>query len=189
MRFITLTWFVLLLAVSAVANPVVPDGIIIDMGNGTNCVWPEVGETISATIYISPGTVLRQVGMDSVRIRVNRTFGGQILGLTSETGGWHSGDPESASGWYLDMPYCPPIGPWGFLAVGTVEYMYQGPPGLLIPLVYSPYTDSSWTSCEGSHPGFQSVLVGGVGESPPAGCRTPVDSVSWGVIKALYRPQ
>ena len=189
MKFITQTWLVLLLAVPALANPVVLEKVSLDMGTGTSCVWPEEGEVVTATIYILPGETLAQVVMDSIRIRLDRTFGGELLGLTNLTGGWHGGDPESPSGWLLDVPYCPPAAAHGFLAIGTVEYLYRGPPGLLSPRISSPQTDTAWVGCSGSHPGFLSRLIGGVGMSPPAGCYTPVDATSWGVIKALYRPQ
>jgi hypothetical protein len=184
----------LVLARAAAANPTLHNTFCLDMGGGSNCVWPDPGEIVTATVYLA-GTEPWYGGWScdvrSVAFKLERTFGGQLVGQVNLLGGASYGDPET--GWRLyDDEGCTGPGPDGILLLGQAQYLYEGPPGYLrLRAYYSEgllVRDCDYNLHWIEETELTSLRYGGVAAAAPWGCyTTPVEAVSWGAIKALYR--
>jgi hypothetical protein len=187
----------LALATCAHANPVlVYDVYGLDLGSGTNCIWPVEGQVFTATVYVYGDDYWSGHVASGIRyayFKLTRTFGGQLLSFTNLLSDYQTGGPE-LDRWIVASPDCVMPDEDGVILLGSVEYLYLGPPGLLtieptaldgLMVVDCDY--HAW-QIEHGYPPYNSLLVGGVGMVPPQGCgTTPVSQVSWGALKALYR--
>lgn len=193
MRCVVVVLLTLSLTQVVGANPTIDDSFCLDMGGGTNCIWPYPGQVITATVYLEPHHwCWWPDGIRGASFRLERTFGGQRLGQTNFLGGLSIGNPDI--GWDIVAGAdCVEPDANGVIVLGQVQYLYEGPPGLLRIRNHPTFQRLSVVGCnyqmrhiDESSLGY--YQYGGVGVVAPWGClTTPVALVSWGTIKALYR--
>jgi hypothetical protein len=198
-KWTALAVIALALATTAHANPSIDYDVYgLDLGSGTNCVWPAEGQVFTATVYVYGTDHLYGHIADGIRgasFKLTRTFGGQVLSVTNLFSDWQLGGPSPEwDQWVVASDDCVMPDEDDVILLGSVEYLYLGPPGLLTigpnsvdGLMVVDCNYNGW-QIEYDDPPYNLRLVGGVGVVPPQGCgTTPVSDVSWGAIKALYR--
>lgn len=182
----------LLLPAVCLANPVpMQDCLYLDVG-GSNCSCPGASQPFTVSVTMRDLNQA-EAGIMGFAFRLDRTFGGFKLSQTNLLGGLDFGDVET-DGWVLSSgaDCAEPVG--GVIYVGEIEYLYLGTPGTLTPVGH-PVDGTAFVDCDNelrywNLPEWDSLPGGilGVCDIPPEGCATvPVETTTWGAVKALYR--
>ncbi len=187
----TLCILALVITVSpASANPVWNDGVIVEFADGQNCVWPSYPNQVITARVVLTEPILAQAGIVGFAFRIERTFGGWVLDTRNllDPGGLMAGSVEG-DGLSLASATCVLPDEQGRIPIAEIDYVYLGPPGLLT-VTGSLLDGQTFVDCEVAWQSwytYEDLNTGGVGEVPPAGCfNSPVETLSWGSIKAMY---
>jgi hypothetical protein len=193
MRHCSILLFVLLVAAPAFAgqNPDVRIYLDFDPPNGVSRIDPVADSTFD--VYIVLDHLGAGGGVRGVAPVFERTFGGTLLSQTNLLGGmdFYSVD-DTYGGWvHLSGTDCAHPSANGLLVTGFVTYLYNGTPGYM--RIQRPEVDPGMVvDCDFAADYFCVAGNAGVGMDAPSGepgCggASPVESVSWSSIKALYR--
>jgi hypothetical protein len=197
MRWLLSVAVVLCVPSLVLCNPHVDpyDVILFDAGNGSPCVWPEVGETFHITVYLG-SLEFASGGIYGIQFGLARTFGASsvtVRNLYTNVGGLSLGDPEVPPGFAMTVgATCVQPNANGVIPLVRLTYVYTGTPGTLTPIPYQGGEGSIFADCENDYfPWASTEELGGatgVGMASPYGCGgSAVRDMTWGSIKALYR--
>jgi hypothetical protein len=168
-----------------------PPSLYFDMGDGTNCVAPEPYSFIDVTLLV--GSLTEDIeGVAFITLKVERTFSGVFQGwINLLGGGLPIGNPELGVDWGPPAGDCVAPNDYGVVPVALLHYFYLLEPGTIAP---DPAHANAFWDCDAvvwglNHAELPPGGIGGVGVVPPGGCTgvVPVESASWGTLKALFR--
>jgi hypothetical protein len=191
MRIALVLLFTLTLAALALANPYPePNQVHFDVGNGSNCIWPNAGDLVTVTVFLDEFGSSQWEGLSSIGFQFYRTFEGFKLSQTNLLGGPDFGDVE-VDGWMLTSGEdCAEPDADDAIPLGEVVYLYFYPG--LIELLPHPQSGYIFTYCNDDSDWWvhseTDDYMAGLGMEPPSGCTpTPVSDVTWGTVKAVFR--
>lgn len=184
MRYVWMAMLALLVAGAALAdgNPDLLLGLDMDPPNEMNRYDPAISEIFSVYLVfreIGPGS-----GITGCSFMITRTFGGVYLSTTNMmNSGLIIGTPEVGCSLSAGGGLCIEPDGNGEVIAAEIQYLYTGVPGTLT-LVPDPGQGAVATDCDVLLDTWTDYMNFGVGmDAPPS----PVEEISWGSIKALYR--
>jgi hypothetical protein len=186
---IALATLAVAVAAAADMNPDIRIYLDVDPPYYVHEICPEEGTEFR--VYICLDTLGPDGGTRGARFWCPMDFGGVRVGEMDLLGGLALGDVEDPWGGWMVVsgPDCVYPDEHGVVVVGSLTYLYTGPPGTLdiAPCGVEP---RATIDCGFLYDWFCVHANLGVCAPPnpgEEGCISPVEELTWGSIKAMYR--